>query len=291
MRILLTTHGSPHDELALSFGAAIARYAGEPPTVLTVIRDEDDRVRAAADLERARQLLAPALPDIQTKIRIGPAAQEIVREAEEGAYTLVVVGENANPNLVARFLAGSTAIRVVEHAPCAVVVAKGRITPIKRILLCDSGAVGLAAANASPNPGSGSAPGSSLLSRFTGRLARLLEGKEEITVLHVMSQISAGPGVRGTQLRATAEDLIEERAPEGEVLVQDLADLADPGVRVVPKVRHGLVVDEILEEANAGDYDLVVIGAHRGEGWQRILLDDLAHRIIVQLDRPVLVVR
>jgi nucleotide-binding universal stress UspA family protein len=56
-------------------------------------------------------------------------------------------------------------------------------------------------------------------------------------------------------------------------------------------VRHGLVVDEILAEAQRGDYDLVVIGAYRSEGWQRILLDDQAHKIIVQLDRPVLVVR
>jgi nucleotide-binding universal stress UspA family protein len=58
-----------------------------------------------------------------------------------------------------------------------------------------------------------------------------------------------------------------------------------------PKVRHGLVVDEIQAEARSGDYDLVVIGAHRGEGWRRILLDDLAHQIIVEMDRPVLVVR
>jgi nucleotide-binding universal stress UspA family protein len=67
--------------------------------------------------------------------------------------------------------------------------------------------------------------------------------------------------------------------------------LSLPGVRARPKVRHGLVVDEILDEARAGEYDLVVIGAHRGEPWQRILLDDLAHKILVQMDRSVLVVR
>jgi len=38
-------------------------------------------------------------------------------------------------------------------------------------------------------------------------------------------------------------------------------------------------------------YDLVVIGAHRDEGWQRFLLDDLARKIVVRLDRPVLVLR
>jgi nucleotide-binding universal stress UspA family protein len=52
-----------------------------------------------------------------------------------------------------------------------------------------------------------------------------------------------------------------------------------------------LVVDEILAEAAGGDYNLVVIGAHRGAGWERLFLDDLARQIIEQLDRPVLVVR
>jgi nucleotide-binding universal stress UspA family protein len=106
-----------------------------------------------------------------------------------------------------------------------------------------------------------------------------------------MSQISAGPGVRGKQLRAEVEELMGERTPEGELLLRDLQALERPGVRSRPKVRHGLVVDEILAEVRDGDYDLVVIGAYRGAGWQRILLDDLAHQIVVQLERPVLVVR
>ncbi len=46
-----------------------------------------------------------------------------------------------------------------------------------------------------------------------------------------------------------------------------------------------------MAEARSGDYDLVVIGAHPLEGWQHLLLDDLAREIITCLDRPVLVVR
>jgi nucleotide-binding universal stress UspA family protein len=55
-------------------------------------------------------------------------------------------------------------------------------------------------------------------------------------------------------------------------------------------VRHGLVVKEILDEARSGDYDLVVIGAHEGRGWERFLLDDLAQEIVDHADRAVLVV-
>jgi nucleotide-binding universal stress UspA family protein len=119
----------------------------------------------------------------------------------------------------------------------------------------------------------------------------MLDGEEEITVLHVMSQIIAAPGVPDHQLYADVQELIAEDAPEGRLLAQDLRQLDRQGIHPIAKVRHGLVVDEILAEARAGDYDLVVIGAHRGEGWQRFLLDDLAHKILAQMDRPVLIVR
>ncbi len=289
MRILLTVHALPTDEQSLGFGAQVARHANEPPTVLTVIRNEVDRPQANALLERARQLLVE-VPNVRTKVRTGSAATEIICEAEEGAFDLIILGEGQKANALARPLTSSITMRVVEHAPCAVLVAKGKARPIQRILLCDSGAEGPLAELAAVSNNAGR-PGRSQLARFTGQLADLLQGEEEITVLHVMSQISAGPGVSGRQLRATATELIEEHAPEGEMLKQDLLVLQRPGIHSHPQVRHGLVLDEIAAEARAGDYDLVVIGAHRGARWQRILLEDLAHKIVARLDRPILVVR
>jgi nucleotide-binding universal stress UspA family protein len=274
MRILMATGSSPHSGLVLRFGIQIARRVSKTPTILTVIRHEADRPRAEAILARACQFLKPEIANVQTRVRIGYPAEEIIREAEEGGYNLVIVGERQRHDPVTRFLLGSTAERVVEHAPCPVIIAKGKTGPIHRILLCDSGA---------DSP--------SLLDRFTAQLAGLIGNEEEVTVLHVMSQISAGPGVRGAQLRAAAEELIENHTPEGELLERDIQTLEQLNVHPRPKVRHGLVVEEILEEAQGGDYDLVVIGAHRGEGWRRILLDDLARQIIAQMDRPVLVVR
>jgi len=274
MRILVATTGSPHSEIALRFGAHIAASVGATPTLITVIRRVSDRPRAEAILARAPQLLQPMIPGAHTRIRLGHPAEEIIREAEEGSYNLVIIGERQRPDSVTRFLLGSTAERVVEHAPCPVVIAKGKIGPLLRILLCDSGA-----------------DSRTLLGRFTTQLAELLTAGMEVTVLHVMSQISAGPGVSGRQLRADAEELIEKRAPEGELLDQDVRFLQQHNLHPRPKVRHGLVVDEIQAEARSGDYDLVVIGAHRGEGWRRILLDDLAHQVIAEIDRPVLVVR
>lgn len=274
MRLLVTTGGSPHAGVALRLGNQIARMVGVTPTIITVIRHKKHYLRAIKTLEKARQILKLDIPDIQLRIRVGHPAEEIIREAEEGRYDLVVVGERQHHDLVSRFLLGSTAERVVQHAPCPVIIAKGSPRPLKRILLCDSGA---------EQP--------SLLDRFTTRLADLINPDMDITVLHVMSQISAGPGVPGWQLRADAEELIQEHSPEGELLERDIRLLQRIQVTSHPKIRHGLVVDEIADEVDCGDYDLLVIGAHRNEGWQSFLLDDLSRQIIAQVNRPVLVVR
>jgi nucleotide-binding universal stress UspA family protein len=275
MRLLLATGGSSHSNAALRVAAQFAGSTGAALTVLTVVRDESRRPRAEAVQARARARLGSAGVPLDWLIRIGQPVAEIVQEARAGLYDLVIVGQRpASRGWRRRLLATSTAMQVAERAPCPVVIAKGRARPIKRILLCDGGDY---------RP--------SILSRFTAQLAELLEGEEDITVLHVMSQIPAMPGIPGSQLRASAEELMEEKAPEGEILERDLRVLDRPGIHARAMVRHGLVVDEIVAEAQAGDYDLVVIGAHEIEGWQHLLLDDLAAKIIAQLDRPVIVVR
>jgi nucleotide-binding universal stress UspA family protein len=106
-----------------------------------------------------------------------------------------------------------------------------------------------------------------------------------------MSQMSASPGVRGGQLRADAQELIEKHTPEGEMLERDIQMLEKPDIHPSPKVRHGLVVDEILAEAHSGDYDLVVVGAHPAGGSQRFLLDNIAHQIMKRINRPILIVK
>jgi nucleotide-binding universal stress UspA family protein len=287
MHTLIVTNGSPHAVATLQLGAHFSQSSPgvEPPTILTVIRSEGDRSKAEALLAHARKQLS--LPNAQTIIRIGQPAEQIIREASQGAYDLIVVGYGQRADThssVARLVAGSTAQRVAERAPCPVLLAKDQATSIRRILLCVSGVEGMSAELGIRATGPA-------LGLFAARLADFLDGEEEITLLHVMSQISAGPGVPGRQLRAGVDELMAERSPEGEFLRQDLQILERPRVRVYPKIRHGLVLEEILDEARSMDYDLVVIGAHPGGGWQHLLLDDLAKKLIAQLNRSVLVVR
>lgn len=280
MRLLIAIDGSPNADAALRLGAQLSgaqlfqgQTSAQPPTVLTVIRRESERPQTQTTLALARELLGVKMGEVNTKVRVGRSAEEIVNETRENRYDLVILGKSSIQSLFTRFL-GSTATQVAAHAPCSVGVATGEVGTLRRILVCDSGVH-------SP----------SLLNRFIRQLGDLSAHQVTITVLHVMSQMAAGPSVRGEQLRADAAALIREHAPEGDLLMEDVKVLQKAHIEAIPKVRHGFVVDEILDEARQGNYDLVVIGAHKKEGWPDFLLDDLAKQIIIQIDRPVLLVR
>ena len=270
MRILIATGGAAHSTLALEMGRLIAAASGSTPLLLMVIKHEAEHSRAETILAHAVSLMGL---EAQTKIRIGNPAKEIIRESEEGNYDLVILGSRPTHTLLTRLL-GSTTEWVVAHAPCPVIIAKGSPTPLRRILVCIT-AVEIP----------------SHLTLFTRRLVSLLDEPCAITLLHVMSQIRAGPTARDEwQLSAGAAELIREQEPEGILLQRDMLALQMPGVHVQPRIRHGPVVEEVLAEAQEGGCDLIVIGSHQARGWERFLLDDLAHQIVVQADRPVLVV-
>jgi nucleotide-binding universal stress UspA family protein len=272
MHILIPTGGSAHSAIAIHQVLMLAAAEEIIATLLTVVKHADDQAEAEMILAQAREGLDTAVSQTTTLIRSGQPAEEIVQEAESGGYDLIVMGERPSHNLITRLFKPVTQ-HVVERSTCPVLIAKEQSHPLHRLLLCDSGLQ-------SP----------SLLDRFTASLPQLLTADTDITILHVMSQISAAPGIPGQQLRADADELIAENAPEGELLQLDREKMEHVGHASEIKVRHGLVVDEIETEARNGDYDLIVIGAHQHAGWHHFLLADMTRQIITQADRPVLVI-
>ena len=276
MQILIVANGPSNTEAAVTLGLQLVGRNGPPPTLLTVARHGTHGAPWSPDPRLAHSLrqLQSRAPGAQVKLRFGEPEEQALVEARVAGCELLIVGDACRQNAAARLLRGSLVLNLVEHAPCPVLVAKGRVGPIRRILVCDSGVEGPA-----------------LTSRFTSLLAAQLGTEEEVTVLHVMSQMSAGPGVPGRQLRASAAELLHEQTLEGLILKRDLEIFQQAGISPYPAVRHGLVVDEILGEAQPANYDLVVIGAHRAERWHQLLLGNLARDIVARSQLPVLVVK
>ena len=62
---------------------------------------------------------------------------------------------------------------------------------------------------------------------------------------------------------------------------------------ITPRLRHGLVVEEILGELEDPEYGLLVLGAHSAAGRGRlleVLLDDITEQLIAKSPCSVLVV-
>lgn len=291
MRLLLCTDGSAHGQAALRFGVELARGSPELATLLGVIERPADRDKLEAALQEGLRWLEGA-PEPQVKVRVGHADEEILDEASTEVYDLIVVGTRGRRGIT-RFLLGSTAERILRHAGSPVLLVQGRRERLRRVLVCTAGG----------------RPGLAVV-RTAGRVAN--SAVAEVTVLHVMSQVSGSPLLpeagalqmmpqtpapsrRSLEhleaLEADAEALIAHGTREGMHLKEALAILSEMGVKARPLVRHGLVVDEINAEAYEMDYDLVVVGARAVEGWMRLLLSNVGQEILDCVGRPVLVVK
>ncbi len=271
MRILLCTDGSPAAERAVRFGLHLAHNATTHVQLLGVIEDRRAADRIRSTLEKLGAELQALGVACEAKVRHGHAAEQILDEAAAWRAEIVVIGQVGERGLT-RFIMGSTAMRVVQHAACSVLVVKGNRQQLKKTLVCTAGGE----------------PGLKDVA-MAGRVAQ--QAAAAITILHVMSQVPLTEKAYLPDLRANAEDLIARQTREG---LHFQAALEALGPRVsdrAVKVRHGFVVDEILAEAKAGDYDLLIIGAHRTYGLSRWLLDNVTTHLLAEAHLPVLVVR
>jgi nucleotide-binding universal stress UspA family protein len=204
-------------------------------------------------------------------MRRGHAAEQILDEAAEWQADLIVIGQLGQRGLT-RFRMGGTATRIVQYARCSVLLVKGRRSAVQKILACTAGGEpGLRAVEAA------------------GRIAATIPAA--VTVLHVMSQVSLTEKAYRPELEASAADLMAQHTHEGLHLETAVTTLKSMGVSCAPKVRHGLVVDEIAAEARDGHYDLLIIGAHLARGLTRWLLDDVTAHVLEETHIPMLIVR
>jgi nucleotide-binding universal stress UspA family protein len=271
MRILMCTDGSRHASKALRFGALIAKGAQQQVTVLGVVEHAGEERKVTRMVERVSNALCEQVPQVGTLIRHGHAAEEILKETEENAYDLVVVGSRGRRGIT-RFVLGSTAARLARYCPVSVLIVKGEIRGLDKILVCTGGA-----------------EAGERDTEMAGRIASL--SGASVTILHVMSQLPIDPECELDDLECASDSLLATNAREAVHLRTDLKILSALHVPATAKVRQGLVVDGILAEAREGDYDLIVTGAHVATGLQRFILQNTTEEILLGAERPVLVVK
>ena len=145
-RILVPIDFSEHSERTVSYAVKFAsRYEATvqilhvfevPDYVVTPFarRKRPEAVKAHVDTaeQEAREHLAAVEQEllnrglkVESYLRVGSPFDEIVRTANHLNVDLIIIGSHGCSPLT-RLLVGSTAERVVEHAPCPVLVVKER---------------------------------------------------------------------------------------------------------------------------------------------------------------------
>jgi nucleotide-binding universal stress UspA family protein len=255
LKILICATASPAGQAAAEFGGRLAQAAAGPTTLLAVAGSLAEVPVLQAQLEAQRAQWAADLPRLEVRVRRGQAAAEITHEAREGLFEVVVLGRVPASTLPGQDDLGAIARHLLAQAEVPVLlVATGR-PKVERMLICTAGGE----------------PGKSDV-HFGGRLARRTNAR--VTVLHV-HRASLAPGQR---LRRQG------------YLQRAQASLEALGVQSDVKIEQGPEVETMLRETEAGDYDLIVIGAPAPRAPQQLRWRDFAAQIVGGTHRPVLVV-
>jgi nucleotide-binding universal stress UspA family protein len=117
------------------FGARVhLLYAIEPPTVpqwgyvFLALREGKLRKEAEEQLNKLRRHVSPGVT-VTTEVRSGYGAEyEICEMARKRKTDLIVIGSHG-AGAIRRAMMGSTAERVVRHAPCPVLVIREQSRP------------------------------------------------------------------------------------------------------------------------------------------------------------------
>ncbi len=288
--VLAATDLSDASDEALRQAAAAARAAGAPLAVCHVVPDPVGIRALFPDRHAAEALSVPKLveaataalrervarvvgksPEVAHHVVVGEAYAELVRLASELGASRVVVASRGRGAL-ARALLGSVAERVVELAPCEVLVA--RPSPKGPVLaatdLSEPAEAALRAA------------------------AREAATRDAALVALYVSPVPA-PGFvelaalvpEGSLALAASQAAELEQAPRA-VIESAVARL---GVRAEVVIARGAAKRELVREAEERGASLLVVGSHGRTGLARLLIGSTAAWAVRHAGCSVLVAR
>ena len=106
-----------------------------------------------------------------------------------------------------------------------------------------------------------------------------------MTVISVAVTLDAAPPI------ADAVDPRDSVAEHRAELDRAVATLAAKGVAAEPQLKAGKPAEEILDAADAGGFDLIVVGSRGKSAAARFLMGSVSERVVRHASRPVLVAR
>lgn len=300
--ILFFSHPGIEQEDAIHCAASLAKQNGARLTLMSVIKApptlHEIDVAEAEEMEilsgmmqdyrdRLEHLASKMREDgiqVETKIEVGIAFVEIVREVLRKAHDLVIL--DADPKLgVLKRLFGSTSMHLMRKCPCPVWVVKPGVRSYKRILAAvDVSVDAWGRAKRSINP---------VIVQLAGLMARM--NHAELHLVQVWSVFEEGYlQVRGTSNDRAIRQLRKETKRDYAQKLDYLLDAVDmSGVRqVYTHLKHGNdPAARIVTLARKQSIDLMVMGTVCRTGLAGFFIGNTAEEVLNAVDCSVLTVK
>lgn len=272
MKLLVCSDGSEHGSKVLALAERIAIASEAEVTVFGVTGTDAQEETVYGGLRRALKEYERNGIKVELVTRRGEPVTQIISKARETKYDLVVVGTHREANERA-VIPPAKAYAIIEEVEPPVLVAVGGDRPLARILVCTGGGPYIETAVS-----------------LTAQLARSLSAT--VTLLTVLPNLGGLHASLMMRREADAEALLRSNSALARDLGAEKRSLETVGIKVVARLRYGLVTDEILKELHEGDHDLVVVGVCSDPNtWRRYLVGNVTREIVHRTDRPILVVR
>ena len=265
MNILICSDGTPASDNAARLGGIVASATQAQVMLLGIAENPSDEQPLRQALDQEAHILRRANAKPRVVLQSGEPIAQILSETSSSKYDIIVIGSR-------RRNAPGRTYEIIKAVEPSVLVAIGTQERQSRILLCSGGKHFIDDAV-----------------RLTGTLAAALHA--QVTLFHVMAE----PPAIYAHLRQLEEDvttLLASGSELGRNLVAEKKALEKLGVVVNVRVRHGFIIDQLLDEMREGNYDLIVTGSSRARGpLQHYIMGDVTQRILDSAQCSVLVVR
>src|SRR5438552_7374983 len=269
MKILICSDGMPAAESAIELGGLLAGPLKAETMLLGIAENSGDERPLREALEKQAQSLHAQ--KLEIIVHTGEPVRQILDQTSKTSYGLVVIGARWT-GATGHYWRSEKTYEVIKAIQPPVLVAIGECKQLKRFLVCTGGKEFIEQAI-----------------QLTGKLAAAVGAS--VRLLHVMAE---PPAIYAdlVQLEEDVSRLLESKSELGTNLRRQKRELERLGVSAEARLRHGIVIDQVFEEARDGDYDLIVTGTSQAQGLLRhYIMGDLTRSILNHANCPVLVAR
>jgi nucleotide-binding universal stress UspA family protein len=271
MKVLICSDGTPSAEATIHLGGLLAVPLKAETSLLGIAETSQDEHPLRDALQKQAQSLHGHGVPVEIIVQSGEPVWQIVDQTSKAKYDLVVIGARWT-GAVGDYWRSQKSYELIKTIQPPVLVAIGDCKQLTRFMICTGGKEFIEQAV-----------------QFTGRLAAAVNAS--VTLLHVMAE---PPAMYADliNLEENVDQLLQSKSELGTNLRRQKRELDRLGVSAEVRLRHGIVTDQVFDEAREGNYDLIVTGTSQARGLLRhYIMGDLTRSILNRASVPVLVAR